>query len=65
MVKIIIDQDNCISCGSCTAVAPELFKMDDDTNKAQAKKADDLTDKELAKAKEAADICPVQAIKVE
>ncbi|NQV91933.1 ferredoxin, partial [Candidatus Woesearchaeota archaeon] len=47
----------------CTAVAPELFEMNDD-GKAQEKKPSELTDQEKDKAKEAVEICPVQAIKI-
>lgn len=63
MPKITIDQDACISCGACAAVAPDLFEMNDE-NKSQAKK-EDLTAEETTQAKEGAQTCPVQAIKVE
>jgi len=64
MAKIIIDEEACIGCGACTAVAPEMFELDDN-NKAKAKKTGDLTEEELKQAQEGADTCPVQAIKVE
>jgi ferredoxin len=30
-LKITIDRDNCISCGSCEEQCPEVFKLDEDT----------------------------------
>lgn len=57
-MKVSIDKKKCIGCGACAAVCSEVFEMDGD--KAVAKTAN--TDK--ACAKEAAEGCPVQAIKV-
>lgn len=64
MAKIIIDQDACIGCGACVAVAPGLFELNEE-NKAQARKTGALTKEELKKAKEGVETCPVQAIKLE
>ena len=61
MPKIIINKETCIGCGSCEAVAPSLFTMKD--GKAIAKKKEVLG-ADLKKAKEAEEICPVQAISV-
>ena len=60
-MKIKIDQEQCIGCGSCQAVCPDVFEMKDD-NKAHIK------ENEADKAdcvQEAVDICPVQAIEIE
>jgi len=64
MAKITINQETCIGCGACVAVAPELFELNEN-GKAQAKKTEDLNEEETTKAKEGAATCPVQAIKVE
>ncbi len=64
MAKIFVDKEACIGCGACVAVAPELFELNED-NKAETKKISELDDEELIKAKEGAETCPVQAIKVE
>lgn len=64
MPKIIVDQETCIGCGACVAVASELFELDEN-GKAQTKKIGELDDEELKQAKEGVDTCPVQAIKVE
>ncbi len=65
-MKITIDKNKCIGCGSCLAVCPDLFEMGDD-NKARLKEgAENKDDAEVQKcAQEAADICPVKAIEIE
>lgn len=60
--KIKIDKDACIGCGACVSIAEKLFGLED--GKAYAIKKE-IADSELANAKEAADSCPVQAIKIE
>lgn len=60
--KITVDKDECIGCGACEAQCPEGFEMDQETSKAKAKK-ENVDD--AGCIKEAADICPVNAIKVE
>ena len=57
-MKISIDKEACIGCGACESLCPEVFAMKD--SKAIAKKKE-TTDK---CAKEAADSCPVNAIKL-
>ncbi|MBR9683300.1 ferredoxin [Candidatus Woesearchaeota archaeon] len=64
MPKIVVDTDACIGCGACSALAPELFELDDD-NKAHTKKTEDLNEEDLKKAQECVEICPVQVIKLE
>jgi len=57
---VSINKETCIGCGACVATCPEVFELKD--GKAAVKKG-----KEKSKApcvKEAADSCPVQAIKI-
>ena len=60
-MKIKIDKEKCIGCGSCEAVCPNFFKIDDEF-KAYFKKN---KGKDESCIKEAIDICPVQAIEIE
>lgn len=51
----------CISCATCSVICPEVFEIKDiSTVKANA----DL-EKNKEKIKQAADMCPVNAIKIE
>jgi ferredoxin len=67
-IKVSVNKDICIGCGSCYASAPEIFAMDVD---AKAKVIDSLNGIEIsdealiAKAKMARDLCPNQASTVE
>jgi ferredoxin len=56
--KIEVDKEACIGCGSCAAVC-DNFELEE--GKAYAKKTE--VD-EIGCNQEAADICPVQAIKI-
>ncbi len=58
-MKVKIDEEECIGCGACTAVAEEYFELVD--GKAKTKTDDvpeDIVDEIL-------DTCPVGAIKKE
>ncbi|MCR3761345.1 ferredoxin [Clostridium felsineum] len=61
-MKAFVDKETCIGCGTCPAVCPEIFQMDDDGKAVadEAEVADDLKDS----AKEAAESCPVDAIEI-
>ena len=58
-MKITIDKEKCIGCGSCVAVCDESFEMNND-NKARLKEKGE----DAQCVKEAVDICPVQAIEI-
>ena len=67
--KVTLKREECISCGACAAVAPELFEMDEDgksTLKGSAESSGifskNVNDSLAEKAKEAADSCPVKII---
>jgi ferredoxin len=59
--KIIIDKEKCIGCGTCVALAPEIFEMDD-AGKSTIKKSPEINEEAL---KLTLDSCPAQAIKIE
>jgi len=58
-----VDKEKCIGCGTCPAIAGDVFRLGDD-GKAEAIPAVDLTGKEDA-VRQAREACPVQAISVE
>ena len=63
--KISLNKEECIGCELCSNIAPEIFQRDGgDTNKVDLKKSEEGDD-ELADAKNAEDLCPVDVIKVE
>lgn len=67
-MKVSIDKDKCIMCGSCVAICPEVFEMKDDGSvdvKEQYKGKDISDDAIIAKVKEAQVACPTIAIEVE
>ena len=57
--KIAVDREACIGCGACTAQC-DNFEMDGDKAKPKQAKV-----KDIGCNKEAADVCPTQAITVE
>jgi len=62
MAKVIDDESLCIGCGLCSEICPEVFEMGDDgqAHAAHPEKCD-----ALACCAEAAESCPVEAIKIE
>ena len=61
-MKAIIDKELCIGCGLCPDICPEVFQMEDD--KAVAK-IDPVPAGAEESCRDAAQQCPVEAIKIE
>ncbi len=63
MMKAIVDQDECISCGACIDICPEVFRWNDDDKAAAYTNPvpEDVQDS----CKDAADSCPTDAITIE
>ncbi|HUS52113.1 MAG TPA: ferredoxin [Candidatus Bathyarchaeia archaeon] len=59
-MKVKIDKNKCIGCGTCAAVAPKAFKLGDDS---KAKAIEPLGEDEKT-IKDAIDSCPVKAIEL-
>lgn len=59
MVKISVDKEKCIGCGACASCCPSNFEMVE--GKAHVKNSNV---KKVTCEKEAADICPVNAITI-
>ena len=60
--KIKYDRETCIGCQSCVSVCPNSWE--EDGEKVILKK-EDIDDDVLKENKEAEEICPVEAIKIE
>jgi len=61
-MKIKVDKNKCLGCGMCVNMCPEVFELKN--GKSQIKEKANL-EKNKECIKEAADNCPVQAIKIE
>ncbi|NWG05021.1 MAG: ferredoxin [Syntrophaceae bacterium] len=61
-MKVRVDADSCISCGLCVEECPEVFEMNDDK---VCVKVDEVPEVVMKACKEAAENCPVEAIRLE
>jgi len=61
-MKAFVDEDLCTGCELCTQTCPDVFEMDDDVAKVTV---DEIPADAEDCAKQAAEECPVEAIKVE
>ncbi len=59
MVKV--DQNKCIGCGTCVAMCPQVFQLNEDTGKAEVA-SQELRDCDIAETIES---CPTSAISQE
>ena len=62
MTKVHVDMNLCQSHGECAYVAPEIFELGDDDVLRWKEEVDPSL---REKAVEAADVCPMAAIRVE
>ena len=61
-MKAFVDQDTCTGCGLCVGTCPEVFELGDSA----ARVIGDSVPPAAAKScKDAADDCPVEAIRIE
>ncbi|MDE5832108.1 MAG: ferredoxin [Desulfovibrio sp.] len=59
MKQATVDQQECVGCGACAEIDPEVFRINDD-DKAEA--YGKVTDANEESTQEAIDTCPVSAI---
>jgi ferredoxin len=57
-MKVIVDRDLCQGIGNCVAIAPGIFKLDEE-NKAVATNIESVSEEKI---REAAESCPLEAI---
>ena len=58
-MEITVDPDKCIACQSCVELCPDLFECPEDV---AVVKANPVPAEQEDCAKEAVDICPIEAI---
>jgi len=61
-MKAIVDPDLCTGCGLCVDTCPAVFEMDDAVAKVLGAS---VPEDALDACREAADNCPVEAIRIE
>jgi ferredoxin len=68
-MKVSIDRENCISCGSCEETCPEVFKLDETTKSSIVTKyregdpgKGEVGDDLVSCVESARDACPVTVI---
>jgi len=63
VTRIKIDQERCLGCGACVAVAPDAFILNYKEGKAEVREGwEKVSPEDLRRACES---CPVQAISLE
>jgi len=62
-MKVKVNKDICIGCGSCAAIVPDVFELEGDgLATCKAKKIEEDIKEDVM---DAADSCPTSAIEVE
>ncbi|MCR4874605.1 MAG: ferredoxin [Clostridia bacterium] len=64
-MKVIIDIDTCIGCGSCVMCEPKVFKMVEEAGEDHAIVIAQPTDAMIPNVEEALSNCPVSAISMD
>lgn len=57
--RVTIDQDECIGCGTCEELCPDVFQMNDETDLAEVILAEGGPEGQI---EEAIESCPVECI---
>ncbi|MGA4838145.1 ferredoxin [Streptomyces sp. G45] len=61
-MQVVVDMNKCQDHGQCVFAAPDVFRFDDDGRLAYAAEVDETLRGDV---EEAADVCPLQAIRIE
>lgn len=62
-MKAFVDRDECIGCGLCASICPEVFEMDDEGIAAVI--VETVPSSAIECTKEAEESCPTSAISTE
>ena len=62
-MKVKVNQEACIGCGACLAIAENVFEMNEDG--LSQVKVDEVPEDDQEQAKEAVESCPTGAISEE
>ena len=62
-MKVIVNEDACIGCGACCAIADSIFEIGD--NGLSEVKKEEVQEDEKQAVRDAAEACPTGAIEVE
>jgi ferredoxin len=57
--RVFIDEEECIGCGTCEEICPEVFKLNEKTDKAEVINQEGAPEDRIEEAIEA---CPVECI---
>lgn len=57
--KVVIDQNECIDCGNCESICPDVFRLSEDAGKIEVIKPEGGLEDLI---KETEDSCPVACI---
>ena len=60
-MKVVVNRDNCIGCGACEALCPEVFQIDDEGLSTVINK-EEVKEELVEKVTEAMESCPTSAI---
>ncbi|HUT69202.1 MAG TPA: ferredoxin [Desulfatiglandales bacterium] len=60
--RVLIDEEECIGCGSCEEICPEVFVLNEDTENAEVINPEGGPEDLIEEAMEA---CPVECIQWE
>ncbi|MER7395755.1 ferredoxin [Streptomyces sp. NPDC000151] len=61
-MKVVVDMNKCQDHGQCVFAAPDVFQLDADGHLGYVGEPDDALREDV---EEAADVCPLQAIRIE
>ena len=59
-MKVKVNSDACIGCGACTAIAPDVFEINDEG--ISEAMVNEVTEDEVDNVKEVIESCPTGAI---